>query len=483
MAEHCRRVYLRAMGAGDDLPLRGRTDELAAIDRAITRARAGTAAAVALVGEPGIGKSRLAAEAADRATRAGCATRWGRAWESGGTPPYWPWRQVCEGFSREGPIAALWGRRGDATDPVQARFELFDAVGHELATAAARQPQLCILDDLHAADLPSLELVAFVTRHLRNAPIAWLLTWRDVESKRGAVAEPLARITREATVVPLARLSDADANAVIDDHRGGVAADLERAELRDRLVRAAAGNPLFLVETLAAVATGRVAAGELEQLPIAEAIAAIARDRHAHLPAELAELAVAASVVGRDVPLARWAAAAARDPAAVRRDAPALVAAGVVTEIGADRWRFGHDLVREAIYRGAGDAAIVETHRRLALDADHRVVAGEASLVGERAHHALHARLPAATAVAWTIAAADHARGQCAYEDALATIDLAAARLGPEVARDTALTLARGRALLDLGVTDKAGEAFVAAAALAREAGDAATCSATRCTS
>src|SRR4051794_29573817 len=105
---------------------------------ALAGAAAGQPATLAFVGEPGIGKSRLAMEAASSAARAGITTAWGRAWEAGGAPAYWPWRQICDGHERVGPIAQLWARRGGSTtDPEQARFELFDAVAHALARRAA----------------------------------------------------------------------------------------------------------------------------------------------------------------------------------------------------------------------------------------------------------------------------------------------------------------------------------------------------------
>lgn len=450
-------------------PLRGRRHELALVGDALARARGGQTSTLVFVGEPGIGKSRLAIEAAARAGAEGVTVLWGRGWEAGGAPPYWPWRQLCESLPREGPINQLWGRRGEsATDPDAARFELFDAVAHALSAAARRTPLLCILDDLHTADVPSLELLAFATRHLRATPLVWLLTWRDVEGARVPVREPLARIAREATVTALAALSPADANELIDD----VQRDAD-TELRARLVRATGGNPLFLLETLTALATGHVHASELVQLPIAQGIAAIVRDRLEPLSATTRALAAAASVVGRDVSLARWAAAADRpdDVDGVRRGAAALVEAGFMAELGHDRWRFGHDLVRETIYRGAADT--VEIHARLARALDAQVAAGDVSVIGSRAHHALHAALDVRTIIDWTIAAADHARGQCAYEEAIAVIETATVRLGAAAHADAALQLARGRALLDLGDHDRARDAFTTAMTLARRAGDA----------
>lgn len=442
------------VATGTARPIRGRRSELSVIRGALDRAASGRASAVALIGEPGIGKSRLATEAATLAGQAGFDIRWGRAWEAGGAPAYWPWRQLCEGLPRDGAIAQLWsGRNANPADPEQARFELFESVTGALTRLADERPLLCLVDDLHAADVPTLELVAFATRHLRACRIAWLLAWRDAEGSVAPVRDQLVRIAREASVVALGPLQDLEANELIDD----VCRDAN-IEMRSRLVRTTAGNPLFLIETLTALSLGHTV--EDEQLPLAQGIAAIANERLARLPDEVRELAHAASVVGRDVSLAQWMAAAGRDAQAVRRGASAIVAAGLLGEQGRDRWRFGHDLVREAIYR-SGETA--EIHRRLALalDAD----------PSARAHHGLRAAVEPRIAIDWTIAAADHARAQCAYEEAANLIERALTWL-PSAAQDGALLLARGRALLDLGNVTAAAEAFRSAVATGRKARD-----------
>src|SRR5204862_484623 len=119
----------------------GRSSELATIARALEAAGSGRARAVALVGEPGIGKTRLTVEAAARATELGFVACWGRAWEAGGAPPYWPWRQLFDalpGIPRDGALAQLWGGGNlAAADRDQARFALFEAVGAAIRRAAA----------------------------------------------------------------------------------------------------------------------------------------------------------------------------------------------------------------------------------------------------------------------------------------------------------------------------------------------------------
>src|SRR5688572_5297040 len=122
--------------------LHGRASELGAIQQGLSAVRSGQSSAFALVGEPGIGKTRLTVEIAERAASAGFTICWGRAWEAGGAPPYWPWRLLFESMpsvTPEGPLAQLWGRRvGEAAvDPDQARFELFDASTSAIRGAAS----------------------------------------------------------------------------------------------------------------------------------------------------------------------------------------------------------------------------------------------------------------------------------------------------------------------------------------------------------
>jgi predicted ATPase len=72
----------------------GRDAEVEAITRRVVAAGAGRGGMVLVAGEPGIGKTRLAQEAAELALQLGMRSVWGRCRETGDTPPYWPWTQV-----------------------------------------------------------------------------------------------------------------------------------------------------------------------------------------------------------------------------------------------------------------------------------------------------------------------------------------------------------------------------------------------------
>jgi len=137
-------------------PVVGRDGELALLDAGLDDALAGRGRLFVLVGPPGAGKTHVADEVASRAKRRGAAVRWGRGWDGGDAPPYWPWRQAL----RELP-----------DDDGAGRFEFFATVTEFLRTAAAVEPLLLVLDDLQAADESSVLLLEFVASHVAEMPV------------------------------------------------------------------------------------------------------------------------------------------------------------------------------------------------------------------------------------------------------------------------------------------------------------------------
>src|SRR3712207_868456 len=85
----------------------GRSDELAMLTDCVDASAAWRAALVICRGEPGIGKTRLAEELAARAAARGVVTAWGRADDSPGAPPFWPWRQVLRGIGEQIDLESL----------------------------------------------------------------------------------------------------------------------------------------------------------------------------------------------------------------------------------------------------------------------------------------------------------------------------------------------------------------------------------------
>ena len=201
------------VGPGAEMLL-GRAIDLEAIDQALASAAAGRGALLLVAGEPGIGKTRLADAFEDRARTCGFSVHWGRAWETGGAPPYWPWAQILGSIAAEPGLAAAGvpaalepilsaEKVGQVVDAGQARFRLFEGAASLLRVAGGKTPRALILDDVHAADPSSLELLRFVARTLRGMPVALLATYRDVEARlQPGTRDALSRIARDGTVLP-----------------------------------------------------------------------------------------------------------------------------------------------------------------------------------------------------------------------------------------------------------------------------------------
>src|SRR5204862_338632 len=144
--------------------------------------REGPTRLVLLVGDAGVGKSRLAAEFAEEVHAAGAIVLYGRADEDA-LLPHQPFVEAlrpllaadrdslsdeqCELLSRLSPdLRPVQAVEDDGRDPETLRYRLFQAVVDVLARVSRRAPVLLLLDDLHWADRPTLLLL----RHLMRAP-------------------------------------------------------------------------------------------------------------------------------------------------------------------------------------------------------------------------------------------------------------------------------------------------------------------------
>ena len=137
-------------------PVEGREAELALFEAGLDDALAGRGRLFLVVGPPSAGKTHLADEVASRAKARGAAVRWGRGWEGGDAPPYWPWRQAVRDLPEHD-----GGRR----------FDYFARATELLRAEAARQPMVLVLDDLQAADEGSLLLLEFVASEVAEMPM------------------------------------------------------------------------------------------------------------------------------------------------------------------------------------------------------------------------------------------------------------------------------------------------------------------------
>jgi hypothetical protein len=379
----------------------GRSREIAELESGLDELASRRGSLYVVTGEPGIGKTRLADELARTARARGVCVHWGRAWEAGGAPAYWPFLQVLRSISRDGdPLAAVVA---PAHSPIE-RFQLFEDVAAFLR-ARSDELRVVVLDDLHAADLSSLELLHFLVRHLCALPLMVIATYRDAEARlEPARMQLLARIAREATALPLRRLERAEVREFVALATG------ERAS-EDRVVhlhQQTEGNPLFLGELLRLQGAAS---------PVTDGIREVVRARLALLDAEARRTLEAAAVLGREFAVTPLAALAGISELDVRALVEPAANAGIVEALHQPpRWRFSHVLLRQGLYDDLPDA------RRRAL---HAAAADELARHGrvahaEIAHHLIHAvpHVPAARAARAALRAADAAIESLAFEHA-----------------------------------------------------------------
>jgi tetratricopeptide (TPR) repeat protein len=467
----------------------GRERELAQIEAALGDAAAGRGKLLMLAGEPGIGKTSVADRAAATATERGFTVLWGRCWEAGGAPAYWPWldivaelaralddptlaRVLGEGASLLGEIvpelrARLPDTPAGAPPPAEeGRFRLWRAVSALVHEAGKARPALLVLDDLHAADQSSLSLLHFVARQLRPMRVLLLASYRDVEARMdAATSELLSRVGREGTTLSLARLDRAASARFVQQRVGSVAAEVE-ARVLDR----SQGNPLFLEEMVRlwneqgaeAIAEGVVPAGVRD----------VIRQRLDRVVPETRALLDLAAVAGDVIDPRLLATAGGRDAASVATRLGEAGRAGVLVERGGQR-RFGHALFREVLYRELPDGDRRALHGRVA---DALTELGPEQ-VAEIAHHALEGPPEMlGRAVEHAIRAAARAQELLAYEEAVRTLERARDAItaaGNSPALRAPVLLALGEARIRRGETSAGKQDCREAASAARALGDA----------
>jgi DNA-binding CsgD family transcriptional regulator len=335
--------------------LLGRQRERRRLEALLEQARAGESGAVLLIGESGIGKSALLADALARAE--GMTRLWARGVES----------EIELAFSGLahllrpvlGHLEAIPGPQAAAIAGALALgppapgdpFTVYAATLSLLAAAAENLPVLAVVDDLHWLDAASSAALLFVARRLRVEGIALLFSARP-----GFVQVP-----PEVSGFVLEGLDDESAAVLLG--RSGRRID---PRVADHLVAETGGNPLALLELPAVLSDDQLEAREpLQQpLPIGDRVkrAFLVSTEALSPETRLALLVAAASETGRMDEIAGGLAALALEVEALE---PAE-AVGLIT-IGNAELRFRHPLVRSAIYEDAGSSVRRRAHRALAV--------------------------------------------------------------------------------------------------------------------
>jgi DNA-binding SARP family transcriptional activator len=164
-------------------PLVGRDPELSALGHLLDQADGGTASCAVIVGEPGMGKSRLAAELAGLARDRGFDVLLGRCSPDEGAPPFWPWIAALAAMDAELPVVdADVGDEG-------ARFRVWDGISRLVRGRAAERPVLLVIDDLHWADPSTLGALRTLVDAMTGERLLVLGTRRPHPEPDGALAD------------------------------------------------------------------------------------------------------------------------------------------------------------------------------------------------------------------------------------------------------------------------------------------------------
>lgn len=428
------------------LELVGRDREIGDLLHSVDQVLAGHGQVFLIAGEPGIGKTRLAKELAVRASGLEIAALWGRSWDAGGAPLFWPWHQIIRECLSYGPARQVVAKLGASShdlsnlapevmalaakddnsaplpaDPEQARLRVFDSATRFFELFSQSLPLILIFDNLHATDLSSLLLLRFAARNLTNSRIMIVGTYRDAELSRAPKhAEVIGELASEGVRISLSGL--------VEEEVGRLFASTAGRPIDGRIARevweATNGNPLFVIGM--ARSGFRDGIGELER-PGARPVLpndfrAVVLRHAAPLSEATRQLLSVASVFGREFDLFDLRRLADTSEKQTFQALNEALAARIVVEAenSAGNFRFYHPLVRDTLYDEIAPTTRAQLHVRLGtILAEHRSH-GIAREPSEIAHHFVLG-IPAGSteeAVDYAHQAASLAAQRLAYEEA-----------------------------------------------------------------
>ena len=359
-----------------DSPFVGRDVELAQLADLWASARSGGAHFVLLSGEPGIGKSRLAAELGKRVRAEGHGVASARAYEAAGRLSWGPVVDLLRSDALMNHVDSLdpvWraelGRLlpelvddpelpepGRSGDPAQ-RHRLFDAVNR--AVTVGSHPRLLIIDDLQWCDVETIELIGFVVRSGPSQPLLIIGTLRPQEIQDDHPIEGLVEALKRdqaVTTIPLERLDEVAMAALAAQL--GLQDDVDE-RLAARLWRETDGNPLFVIEAL------RAGFSSGTQAVLTPTMRTVLSARLDQLPDGARRLAEVAAVIGRSFTAGLIVSAAGVDEREAVEDLDELWRRRIILDRG-HSYDFSHDTLRAVALERIGPARRRQLHRAVA---------------------------------------------------------------------------------------------------------------------
>jgi class 3 adenylate cyclase/tetratricopeptide (TPR) repeat protein len=433
----------------------GRGDELELLLAASKRATSeGRTEVVFLAGEPGIGKTTLAAQVSRALHGEGATVLFGHCVEELAIP-YQPWVESLSHLLEHAPgdllerclerhgatlarLVPVLARRTDtipaAGDAEGDRFVLLEAITDILRTAGAESPVVLVVDDLQWADAASLQLLRHVVTAAPSPAMLVIGTYRDSDVARDhPLTSFLADMRREPNVarVALRGLDDDEILALMEGAAGYEMQD-DGIALAHAVYEETDGNPFFTGELLRHLyETGAIALDEsgqyvltidLDEVGLPGSVREVVRRRVDRLGEETTRALSVASVVGREFDLEVISAVAEIDEDVLLELLEAATGAALVVELPttAGRFRFDHALIQHTLYQDLSATRRQRLHQRIAQVLE-ELAGAHAPPVAELARHWLAATRPAdvGKAIEYARLAGEAAIAALAPEDAI----------------------------------------------------------------
>jgi DNA-binding CsgD family transcriptional regulator len=479
----------------------GRDPEVGAARALIERAWEARGQVALVIGEAGVGKSRLLRTVMEEARAEGFLLLRGQSFESDASIPYAPLLDMVRLYAEStspsvvahvlapaaAELAAVFPELrpllpdvvpSAPTDPDSDKRRLFHALARMVGALAQTQPVFIAFEDVHWSDDSTLDLVFHLARSASSQRVIIGLTRRSDEGtpRLERLIGELER-ARLLTELPVRTLTRADVRAMVAAIFPGAHLGEEFIELLHGLTE---GNPFFLEETLKALILdgdltmrdGGWRALSLERVRVPRTAAEAVRRRLATLTVAARSLASSAAVAGRRFDFALLQALTQTDERELLALVKELIAAQIVVEESAERFAFRHALTREAIYADLLARERVALHRDVAAALERTNEKRLDAVVEALAYHAWEAG-EWERAARYSARAGQHAMSLSAPREAVAHLERAfqaSERAGMPVS--TELRLARGWANETLAQFERANEDFTAALEQARTTDD-----------
>ena len=461
LLDACEVVYEREnpLAALQHPPFVGRAAEIERLIGHFEEVQAGRGALVMLVGEPGIGKTRILEEFSDIARNARATVLWGRCYEGEWAPPYGPFAEAIADHAHNvepeelrqnlgfgGPplarlVSALRERLSDIPEPVplqpeEERFRLLDAASQLLIAISQRAPLVVVLDDLHWADGGTIAMLRHTSRFVSRNRILMLGAYRDVElDRRHPFADALGALRRES---PFERilLKGLDSRQV-----GELLQTIAEQDVPEALVQAISaetdGNPFFIREVLLHLVEEKKIFRQnerwnsiltIEEMGIPEGIRQVIGRRLSRLSDEANRFLAVASAFNSDFRFDIAAAMAGLGEEVALGAVDEALAAQLIRPGSQAEWfDFTHALFRHTLYAELSPPRQVRLHRQIAEEMERFWGERVSEHAAEAAYHySRSAVLPGAGhGAALAITAADRAEATYAHDEVVAFLRVA----------------------------------------------------------